>query len=72
MQSCQLYRTMLTAKPAKCTLGKRYVEYLGHVGDGIVTVPEQRVLAMREFKQPLTRRDVRVFLGAISYLWGIL
>jgi len=43
------------------------VEYLGHVGDGVVAIPEHRVTAMVNFRQPVTQKDLRSFMGAISY-----
>ena len=64
----ELRRHGLTAKPAKCEWGMCYVEYLGHVvGSGTVAVPEMRVKAMANFAQPVTKRDMRAFLGAIGY-----
>ncbi len=53
----------LTAKPSKCTWGRSSVEYLGHVvGSGMVAVPRMRMTAMAEFKQPVTRKNISVFL----------
>ena len=58
----------LTAKPQKCEWGRSYLDYLGHrVGCGKVAVPEHRVAAMANFKQPRTRKDMRSFLGSIGY-----
>ena len=49
----------LTAKPSKCTWGRSYVEYLGHiVRSGIVAVPRMRVTAMAEFQQPVRLRKI--------------
>ena len=42
--------------------------YLGHtVGHGKLSVPECRVTALREFRQPVTKRDLRAFLGTAGY-----
>ncbi len=58
----------LTEKPSKCTRGRSYVEYLGHVvGSGTVAVPRMRMTAMAEFKQPVTRKNTRAFIGSIGY-----
>ena len=58
----------LTAKPSKCEWGRQYLDYLGRrVGSGKVAVPEQRVEAMADFKLPVTRKDLRSFLGSIGY-----
>ena len=50
----------LTAKPGKCVWGHSYVQYLGPiVGSGTVAVPRMRVTAMAEYKQPVTRKNIR-------------
>ena len=62
-----LWRHGLTAKPGKCVWGRSYVQYLGHiVGSGTVAVP-RIVTAMAEYKQPVTRKNMRAFLGSIGY-----
>ena len=44
------------------------MEYLGHiVGSGIVAVPRIRVTAMAEFQQPVTKKNMRAFLGSVGY-----
>ena len=64
----ELRRHGLTAKPANCEWTMCYVEYLGHVvGSGTVAVPEMRVKFMANFAQPVTKRDMKAFLGAIGY-----
>ena len=64
----ELRRHGLTAKPAKCEWGMCYVEYLGHVvGSDTVAVPEMRVKTMANFTQPVSKRDMRAFLGAVGY-----
>ena len=57
----------MKVKPTKCQSGARQLEYLGHeIGYGQVAVPEHRVQAMMEFKQPVTKRDM-MSLGTIGY-----
>ena len=52
----------------KCAFGKRYVEYLGHIiGDGKLAIPEHRASAMLDFKLPKTKKQLRSFLGGMSY-----
>ena len=64
----ELGRHGLTAKPSKSSWGMSHVEYLGHmVGNGVVAVPEMRVRAMSGFVQPMSKKDMRAFLGAIGY-----
>ena len=58
----------LTAKESKCEWGASSVTYLGHVvGEGKVSVPEARVAAIRNFKKPHTKSDLRAFLGTVGY-----
>ena len=58
----------LTIKLNKCQFGMCKLEYLGHlIGGGQVAVPRHRATAMEEYKQPKTRKDMRSFLGAMSY-----
>ena len=58
----------LKVKREKCEFGRRYVEYLGHVvGGGQLAVPEHRATAMLQFQQPRTKKQLRSFLGAMSY-----
>ena len=64
----QLRKVGLTAKPSKCVWGARALTYLGHeVGGGIVRVPELRVKAIKDFRLPRTKRDLRAFLGTVGY-----
>ena len=58
----------LTIKLDKCQFGMTKLEYLGHlIGGGQVAVPRHRATAMENFRQPRTRKDMRSFLGAMSY-----
>ena len=58
----------LTAKPDKCVWGARSLSYLGHdIGEGLVKVPEARIQALREYRKPITKKDLRAFLGMVGY-----
>jgi len=58
----------LMAKREKCVFGKRKLEFLGHViGDGVVSVPEARVRVIREHPVPVTRKQLRGFLGLVGF-----
>ncbi len=58
----------LKLKKEKCVWGKSKVEFLGHfIGGGKVAVPESRIEAMKNFIRPVTRRDLRAFLGTVGY-----
>ena len=55
-------------RPSKCTWGRSYVGYFGHiVGSGFVAVLRMRVTAMAEFQQPVTKKNMRAFLGSVGY-----
>ncbi len=58
----------LKCKLSKCEFGKAKLEFLGHwIGGGVVSVPEARVTAVRNHPRPHTRRQLRSFLGLLSY-----
>ena len=64
----RLRKFHLTAKPSKCEWGAQSLLYLGHaVGLGKISVPEARVAALRNFRKPVTKADLRAFLGTIGY-----
>ena len=64
----RLQQAGLTAKPAKCQWAKRTLEYLGHVvGNGLVSVPEVKVEALRNYTQPKTKAQLKSFLGLTGY-----
>ncbi len=44
------------------------MEYLGHkIGNGQLAVPTHRIAAMREYKKPKTKKDMRAFLVSSGY-----
>ena len=58
----------LSLKLSKCEFGRTQLEYLGHVvGKGQVAVPEQRATAMAKFIRPVSKKQLRSFLGMMSY-----
>ncbi len=58
----------LTANQNKCEWGQRYCTFLGHVvGNGQVTPADCKVAAIKQFKQPKTKRHVKQFLGLTGY-----
>ena len=64
----QLRSSGLKAKLSKCSFGKAHIEYLGHMaGSGNLAVPEHRVSALANYKRPITKRTLRLFLGCASY-----
>ena len=58
----------ITEKPSKCAFGFENLVNIGHlIGNGAVSVPESRVIAMKDFRRPTTKKDMRSFLGMIGY-----
>ena len=58
----------LTASPKKCRWGGRVVEFLGHkLGEGMMSIPNRRVEAIRSFVRPRTKKFLRSFLGLVSF-----
>ena len=58
----------LTVKAAKCTWAVASCSFLGHiVGKGKISPGECKITAIREFRQPQTKSDIRSFLGLSGY-----
>ena len=58
----------LTANPKKCMWAQTEVEFLGHVvGRGKVCPADLKVLALKDFPMPKTKKGVRQFLGLAGY-----
>ena len=55
-------------KVKKSQFGAKYCTYLGHiVGGGVVQPDATKVQAVREFPAPVTKKQVRTFLGLSGY-----
>jgi hypothetical protein len=58
----------LTAKPSKCMIGAAQTRYLGYViGSGQIKPEVAKVKAVLQFPQPVTKKDVRSYLGLCGY-----
>ena len=58
----------LTANPTKCKWGGNKMEFLGHlVGEGTMSVPEHRVVALAQYSKPVTKKGLRAFLGSVGF-----
>ena len=58
----------LTANAKKCRLGLAETNYLGYtVGHGCVKPQAQKVEKIRDWPQPRTKKQVKSFLGLLSY-----
>jgi hypothetical protein len=63
-----LKEQQLYAKPSKCFLGVKEVEYLGHIvsHEGVMVDPN-KINAMMDWTIPKTLKNLREFLGLIGY-----
>ena len=63
-----MVRASLKLKAEKCALLKRKISFLGHVIDknGVHTDPE-KVQAIRDYPTPKDVKELRTFLGMVSY-----
>ena len=64
----RLKRAGLTANVTKCQWGQVRCEFLGHmVGEGKVSPAECKILALKDYQQPITKKNIRQFLGLAGY-----
>ena len=58
----------LTARPSKCVIGAKTVQFLGHhVGDGMLGLDGDNLDKIKEAPRPKTKKELRSFLGLIGY-----
>ena len=58
----------LTANPKKCKLAFSETNYLGYtIGRGLIKPQEAKLRAIQDWPRPVTKRQVRSFLGLNSY-----
>ncbi|XP_070566393.1 uncharacterized protein [Ptychodera flava] len=63
LRSCKL-----TARPTKCYLGGSEVSFIGYgAGSGKIKPMADKVNAVVDYPTPVTKRDVRSFLGLAGY-----
>ena len=64
----RLRKAGLNVKERKCTFASGSCVYLGHVvGNGSVKPMDCKVSAVKNFREPQTKKDVRSFLGLCGY-----
>ena len=64
----RLRECSLTARPSKCEIGCEEIEYLGFkVGHGKISPVEDKMAKIREAKRPMTKKEVRSFLGLVGF-----
>lgn len=58
----------LTARPSKCKFAFKSIQYLGFLVDGDTLRPlNDRIQALQDIALPRTKKDLRSFLGMISF-----
>lgn len=58
----------LTLKATKCFIAQKECLFLGHrVGGGKIEPGQAKFSAVENFRQPLTKKDIRAFLGLAGY-----
>jgi len=58
----------LTLKPAKCSLGANYIEFLGFViVEGTICPGNEKNRAVQEFPKPNDVHEIRRFLGLTGF-----
>ena len=64
----RLAEAQLTVNLAKCAFARATVTYLGRVvGQGKVSPVQAKVLAVSEFPQPTTKKELQRFLGLVGF-----
>ena len=61
-------RANLTLRAEKCNISAARCVFLGHeVGRGHVAPVQTKIKAVQRFNRPITKKDVRSFLGLTGY-----
>ena len=64
----RLCEANLTARPSKCVIATKPVEFLGHqIGYDWITPNEENLEKIRNAKRPVTKKEVRSFFGLLNY-----
>lgn len=64
----RLKSASLTARPSKCYVGYKEIEFLGHViGQGQVKPKPDKVHDVKQAGRPKTKKQLRSFLGLVGY-----
>ena len=58
----------LTAKPSKCMVGFHTIDFVGHkIGSDLISPEDQNVDKVRNAPRPTTKKEVRSFVGLVTY-----
>jgi hypothetical protein len=64
----RLRNAKLTARPTKCYIGYEEVEFLGHIVGRVTVKPKpDKIQAIQKADRPITKKQVRSFLGLAGY-----
>ena len=69
----RLWAAKLTAKPFKCKIGYSKFECLGHnIQDQTLRPKDDKIQAVKEAQRPITKKQVRGFLGLAGFYWKFI
>ena len=69
----RLQAAKLTAKPSKCKIGYSKIECLGHnIQDQTLRPKDDKIQSIREAQRPVTKKQVRGFLGLAGFYWKFI
>ncbi|GFR68036.1 zinc finger protein [Elysia marginata] len=64
----RLREANFTVRPVKCVCGSSTIDFLGHrLGQGTISLQDENVEKVRNAPRPKTKKEVRAFLGLVSY-----
>ena len=64
----KLRQAGLVIRPTKRVFGSKSVEFLGHsIGENCISINEENLEKIRSAKRPITKKEVRLFLGLANY-----
>lgn len=64
----RLKEVSLAAKPSKCFLGFKDIDYLGYrVGQGVIKPEEEKMEKIRNAPRPTSKKQIRSFLGLVGF-----
>ena len=64
----RIWTANLTVKPSKCYFAHQSVQFMGHsIQVGLIKTQDDKVIKIQDAKVPLTKKQVRSFLGLTGY-----
>ena len=58
----------LTARPSKCVIGSKSIDFIGHfIGQGGVEPNEKTSVKIQQAPRPTTKKELRSFIGLTGF-----